>query len=71
MKKIMTSFFLLALIGIPFIGLAQFDDDPPPPPGGDPGEPVTEIPFDGGLSILLIAGAAYGIKRVREERKKL
>ncbi|MCB9047154.1 MAG: hypothetical protein H6550_13560 [Chitinophagales bacterium] len=29
-----------------------------------------EIPLDGGLSVLAAAGAAYGIKRVRDKKKK-
>ena len=29
-----------------------------------------EIPLDGGLSVLAVAGAAYGVKRVRDSRKK-
>lgn len=33
----------------------------PPGPGGDPG-----VPIDGGLSVLLAAGAAYGVKRMRK-----
>lgn len=33
----------------------------------------TEVPFDGGASLLLIAGAAYGAKKAaaRAKRKKL
>jgi hypothetical protein len=30
--------------------------------------PSTPVPIDGGLSILLVAGAAYGIKRVRGKK---
>jgi len=29
-----------------------------------------DIPLDGGLSFLAAAGAAYGVKRVRDSRKK-
>jgi hypothetical protein len=29
---------------------------------------VTDAPVDGGISILLIAGAAYGVRRVRRKR---
>lgn len=31
---------------------------------------ANDIPLDGGLSFLAVAGAAYGIKRVRDNRKK-
>jgi len=34
----------------------------PPPTNNQP------VPFDGGLSILLIAGAAYGVKRIRGKK---
>lgn len=34
--------------------------------GGDPGE----IPIDGGLGVLMVAGAAMGAKRIRSARKK-
>jgi hypothetical protein len=28
------------------------------------------IPIDGGLSVLLVAGAGYGIKKIKESRKE-
>ena len=28
------------------------------------------VPIDGGLSVLLAAGAGYGVKKIRESRKK-
>ena len=75
-KKIIP-FLLLTLI-LSFSGslLAQgpFDptptdppvgSDPPPPPPMDPG-----VPIDGGVSLLLAAGAAYGVKKYREHKKK-
>lgn len=37
------------------------DANPPELGGGDPGAPI-----DGGLSVLLAAGAAYGVKRMRK-----
>lgn len=36
---------------------------------GDPGGDV-DLPIDGGLSILIAAGIGYGVKKVRDERKK-
>jgi hypothetical protein len=35
---------------------AQFDDPDPPPPN-------TNIPFDGGLSLIIAAGVAYAAKK--------
>ena len=39
-------------------------------PGGLGDDPGVDAPIDGGLSILLAAGAAYGIKKVRDNSKK-
>ncbi|MDQ6608531.1 MAG: hypothetical protein M3Y85_01775 [Bacteroidota bacterium] len=49
--------------------------NPPPTSGGGaattPGSgSTTDTPIDGGLSILLIAGAAYGAKRIRDNKQK-
>lgn len=35
-----------------------------------PGMPNNPTPIDGGLGILLAAGAAYGIKKYRDGRKE-
>lgn len=45
---------------------AQGDDDPDNPGGG--GDP--DLPIDGGASILIAAGVAYGIKKVYDKRKQ-
>ena len=39
-----------------------------PTPGTPP--PATAVPIDGGVSLLLAAGGAYGLKRLRERRAK-
>ena len=36
---------------------------PPPPP------PPTQVPLDGGLVLLGAAGAAYGVRRLRQARR--
>jgi len=38
----------------------------PPDPGGDP----NNAPIDGGLSLLIAGGVGYGVKKIREKRKK-
>jgi len=44
---------------------------PPPPPGsGPPCWPPPCIPIDGGITILIVAGAAYGAKKLYNSRKK-
>jgi len=35
---------------------------------GPPGPPAT--PIDGGLSLLLAAGGVYGVKKIRDIRKR-
>ena len=49
--------------------LAQGD---PPDNGGPtpPNPPPAEIPIDGGASLLLAGGVAYGLKKLRDRRKK-
>ena len=37
---------------------------------GDLPEETNDVPIDGGLSILLAAGVAYGAKKVHDSRKK-
>ena len=59
-----------------FISLAAWADPDPGPsptgPGGDPPtDPDAEVPFDGGLSMLLAAGAAYGTKKAADYRKAM
>ena len=36
-----------------------------PDPGGDP-----DVPIDGGVSLLVAAGVAYGAKKAYDKRKK-
>ena len=46
---------------------------PPPPPqsnNGDSGSGAAPVPIDGGISILLAAGAALGAKKVYDMKKK-
>jgi len=52
---------LIMLFCLPFLAMAQ---------GPDPGPCPTCIPIDGGLSLLIAAGVGYGIKKVRDSRKK-
>ena len=59
-NKMMQMLFVIALISFPAIVMAQ-----PPDGGGDPG-----VPIDGGVTLLLAAGAAYGVRKYREGRSK-
>ena len=55
---LITGLLLIAVSILPFFAMAQ-------DPGGGP-----DVPIDGGLSLLLAAGAAYGIKKYRQGKKK-
>jgi len=56
--------FLFILFSLPVLALAEQQIEPPPV------DPV-DTPIDGGLSVLLAAGAAYGVKRMRKGAKPL
>ena len=56
--QVLTGLMLIAVTILPFFAMAQ-------DPGGGP-----DVPIDGGLSLLLAAGAAYGVKKYRQGRKK-
>ena len=65
MKKLLNKLRLLLIIGmitIPGILLAQT-----PPGEGD--DDVQDVPFDGGVSLLVAAGIGYGLKKVRDKKK--
>ena len=60
MKKgelIFRTLILMFCVGLPMLALAQPD-------------PPIDTPIDGGLTLLLAAGAAYGVKKYRNSRKK-
>ncbi|WP_449440212.1 PID-CTERM protein-sorting domain-containing protein [Pedobacter steynii] len=51
---------IILLIVLNNIAIARAEIDPGLP-GGDP-----DLPLDGGVSLLLAAGAVYGIKKIRQ-----
>ncbi len=59
--KFLPLVLVVAILFFPVLVHAQ----QPPDPGGDP-----DVPVDGGLSILLAAGIGYGVKKIRDQRKK-
>lgn len=65
--NIMKTFFLSAFLLITLLLLPVFLNtalgQPPPPPPQD-------IPLDGGLSILLAAGVAYGVRKIHKSDNK-
>ena len=55
-------FFVAILATLTFTkAQAQFDDPDPPP--------RTDVPFDGGLSLIAAAGIAYAAKKGHDKRK--
>lgn len=65
MKALVTTLLILCvMLCLPSLLQAQ---GMPGDPGGDP-DP--SVPIDGGLSLLLAAGAGYGLKKVNDMRKK-
>ena len=72
MKKIKKSIIVAAMIlSFPLLSLAQ---SPPHPNGGNaPGGTITPVgggaPIDGGLTIMLLLGAAYGSKKIYHLKK--
>ena len=60
MKKraLYVTLIVIICIALPMLTLAQGPPDP------------DDTPIDGGLSLLLAAGAAYGVKKYRDSRKK-
>jgi hypothetical protein len=65
MKKIILfSAFVLGAVCVPSLVSAQ-----PLPPTGPPCWPPPCVPIDGGLSFLIVAGVAYGGKKLHDFKK--
>jgi len=64
MKKYLSQLFLSIFL---FVAFCCFFN--PSFAIGDPGDDP-DVPIDGGLSILIAAGVGYGVKKIRDERKK-
>ena len=58
LKKYYPAVILLLVLLLPIIVFAQ----------GGPPDP-NDVPIDGGISVLLAAGAAYGVKKYRDHKK--
>ena len=55
---LLSAVLMIIITAIPFFAMAQ-------DPSGGP-----DVPIDGGLTVLIAAGAAYGIKKYRDHKKK-
>ena len=60
-NKTFPMLLMISLLVLPSLVFAQ--------PGF--GDDVPDVPIDGGLSVLLAAGAVYGIKKIRDRKKNL
>lgn len=60
LKKLFYAFALVAFAATAALAQPSFDDNDPNPGG---------IPVDGGASLLLASGAAFGLKKLKDSRK--
>ncbi len=57
---------VISMIAVPTFLMAQIA---PPPPPGDGENNTQDVPFDGGVSLLVAAGLGYGLKKVYDKDK--
>lgn len=71
MKKVLNKLKLLLVIGMIVIPAFVIAQDPDPNPNPDPLAPneVEDVPFDGGVSLLVAAGIGYGLKKAHDKKK--
>ena len=63
MKKILLAFvFVFTLMVLPVLVKDAAAQPPPPPP--------QDIPIDGGLFLLIAAGATYGARKLYKQQKE-
>jgi hypothetical protein len=55
---LLSAAIMIISTALPFFAMAQ-------DPGGGP-----DAPIDGGLTLLIAAGTAYGVKKYRDHKKK-
>ena len=63
MKKALLIFSLVFTLLVLPILVKDASAQPPPPP-------TQEIPIDGGLFLLIVAGAAYGARKLYKQQKE-
>ena len=49
------------MFALPFVSKAQDGPD-------EPGDPDSDVPFDGGVSILVATAVGYGIKKMKKSK---
>lgn len=64
----MKKFALAATLLLALSGVARAQTPGSGGPLADPDPDPTQVPLDGGASLLLVSGVAYGLKRLRTRR---
>ena len=67
MNKYLTLTLLTLTLLLVLTGAAKAQGSPP---SGGPTPAPTAIPLDGGASLLLAGGLAYGLRRLKQRRQK-
>lgn len=62
-KAIARKYMLLLVLILDITLLKAMASDDPGLPGGDP-----DVPVDGGVAALLLAGAAYGWRKINQQK---
>jgi len=57
-------FFTILLLAVLILPELSFSQVPPPPPSAP-----NQTPIDGGLGILVVAGGAYALNKLRRTKK--
>ncbi|MDO7875294.1 hypothetical protein Q5H93_11165 [Hymenobacter sp. ASUV-10] len=71
MKQFLVMTLLLAAGALTQGAMAQPGGGGPEPGPGNGGGGATDVPIDGGVSLLLAGGAAYGVRRLRQRASRL
>jgi hypothetical protein len=69
MNKLPKLAFITGFTLISYCTFAQGPGTGGPTPG-PPNSPPTDIPIDGGASLLIAGGVAFGLKKLRDRRRK-
>ena len=65
-RKKITYYFCMLLLMLSLVGYSQGKSNPPRPKPNGPIYP--ELPIDGGLTYLLIAGITFGVYQIKRKK---
>ena len=68
-KSCLLAAFLFTLSVISYANPPGGGGNPSDP--GDGGDPDAGVPIDGGISLLLVAGAAYGARKIYKQKNSV